>query len=99
MNISMVMSLVMTAIGFIYTFSTFALPDARIGIPYEPKVFPGVLGICLIAMGFVLIIQEMSKKNKTQKKTSDFFHNEFHLIDSGEFYYAKSLKDATAKYN
>jgi len=63
----MVMSLVMTAIGFIYTFSTFALPDARIGIPYEPKVFPGVLGICLIAMGFVLIIQEMSKLKKTQQ--------------------------------
>ena len=66
MNISMVMSLIMTAIGFIYTFSTLALPDARIGIPYEPKVFPGVLGICLIAMGFVLIIQEMSKRVKTE---------------------------------
>jgi len=73
MNISMIMSIVMTMIGFVYTLSMFLLPAAKIGIPYEPKIFPGILGISLLIMGIVLIFQEIhenSKKTTKQNKAS-----------------------------
>ena len=69
----MIMSIVMTMIGFVYTLSMFLLPAAKIGIPYEPKIFPGILGISLLIMGIVLIFQEIhenSKKTTKQNKAS-----------------------------
>lgn len=59
MNASMIMSVVVTMIGFVYTLTTFLLPDARIGITYEPKIFPAILGISLLLLGTVLIVQEI----------------------------------------
>lgn len=59
MNVSMIMSVVVTMIGFVYTLSTFLLPQARIGVPYEPKIFPAILGISLLVLGTVLVVQEI----------------------------------------
>lgn len=59
MNTSMIMSVVVTMIGFVYTLSTFLLPDAKIGIANEPKIFPGILGVCLLVLGAILMVQEI----------------------------------------
>ena len=64
MNASMIMSIVVTMIGFVYTLSTFLLPDARIGSAYEPKIFPGLLGISLLVLGTILILQEIRLHTK-----------------------------------
>lgn len=73
MNASMIMSVVVTMIGFVYTFSAFLLPDAKIGVPYEPKIFPAILGVCLLLLGTVLIVQEirlLTKSKETATKAS-----------------------------
>ncbi len=59
MNVSMIMSVVVTMIGFVYTLSTFLLPDAKIGVTYEPKIFPAILGISLLVLGAFLVVQEI----------------------------------------
>jgi putative tricarboxylic transport membrane protein len=68
MNVSMIMSIVVTMIGFVYTLSTFLLPNAKIGLKYEPKIFPAILGISLLVMGILLIIQEIRENAKTTEK-------------------------------
>ncbi|MDY0289650.1 MAG: tripartite tricarboxylate transporter TctB family protein [Sphaerochaeta sp.] len=75
MNASMIMSVVVTMIGFVYTFSTFLLPDARIGVAYEPKIFPGILGISLLVLGAILVVQELRllSKAKDQGTQAPFF--------------------------
>lgn len=69
MTISLLASIFVTLIGSVYTFSTFMLADARVGIPYEPKVFPAILGISLLILGFCLIVEEI-KKNKVNPPES-----------------------------
>lgn len=72
MNISLLSALVVELIGFIYTFSALTLPSATIGRSYEPKIFPALLGICLLILGGVLIIQEiLAMKKKTKEENSD----------------------------
>ena len=78
MNVSMIMSVVVTMIGFIYTFSTFLLPDARIGVAYEPKIFPAILGISLLVLGTFLVVQEIRllAKNKDHQTKVSFIGEE-----------------------
>ncbi len=68
MSLSMVMSLVVTMIGVVYTASTLMLPAARIGNPTEPKVFPLMLGIALLILGTILIVQEIKRLPKTDEE-------------------------------
>lgn len=70
MNASMIMSVIVTMIGFVYTLSTFLLPDARIGVSYEPKIFPAILGISLLVLGAALIVQEIRLLAKDKESTS-----------------------------
>ena len=78
MNTSMIMSVVVTMIGFVYTLSTFLLPQAKIGVAFEPKIFPGILGIALLALGLVLIVQEIRllAKDKDQVAKASFVGEE-----------------------
>ncbi len=78
MNTSMIMSVVVTMIGFVYTLSTFLLPNAKIGVAFEPKIFPGILGIALLALGLVLTVQEIRllAKNKDQQAAKASFVGE-----------------------
>lgn len=73
MTISLLASIFVTLIGAVYTFSTFLLADARVGIPYEPKVFPAILGISLLVLGFCLIIQEIKKNKNSTSETKAIF--------------------------
>jgi putative tricarboxylic transport membrane protein len=68
MNLSIISSIFVTAIGCIYTFSTLTLPPAAIGRPNEPKIFPAMLGFALLLMGVALIIQEIHKLPKTKEE-------------------------------
>jgi putative tricarboxylic transport membrane protein len=61
--------MLVTLLGITYTLATFNLPAAALGISYEPKVFPGVLGISLIILGTFLVIEEY-KKSKTPEAKS-----------------------------
>ncbi len=76
MNTSMIMSVVVTMIGFVYTLSTFLLPDAKIGVAFEPKIFPGILGIALLALGLVLTVQEIRLLAKDQGGKASFVGEE-----------------------
>ena len=78
MNASMIMSVVVTMIGFVYTLSTFLLPDAKIGVAFEPKIFPAILGISLLALGAVLVVQEIRllAKTKSDGKKGSFIGEE-----------------------
>lgn len=72
MNVSMIMSVIVTMVGFVYTLSTFLLPDARIGIAYEPKIFPGILGISLLILGAILMVQEIRLHAKSKDGAAKF---------------------------
>lgn len=68
MSLSTIMSMVVTLIGALYTFSTLMLPAARIGNPTAPKVFPLILGIALLILGFLLIVAELRNLPKTEEE-------------------------------
>ena len=68
MSLSLIMSMMVTFIGALYTISTLLLPSARIGIPSAPKVFPLFLGILMILLGILLVIAEFRKFPKTEKE-------------------------------
>lgn len=72
MTTALVSSIATIAVGIAYTIMTFTLPNATIGRPMEPKIFPIILGISMIILGFVLLVQETIKKskNKEQKESS-----------------------------
>jgi len=78
MNVSMIMSVVVTMIGFVYTLSTFLLPDARIGVANEPKIFPALLGVSLLVLGTFLVVQEIRllAKNKDHQTKVSFIGEE-----------------------
>lgn len=77
MTFSLLMSMLVTLLGITYTIATFSLPSAALGIPYEPKVFPGLLGISLIILGTFLVIEEYkkSKTDEAQSKGSEIAFN------------------------
>ncbi|SKC48403.1 tripartite tricarboxylate transporter TctB family protein [Maledivibacter halophilus] len=74
MNLSLLAGILSFIIGIVYTLQAYLLPDATIGKPMAPKVFPIVLGILLICFGGSLIIQEVKKtgfKLFVEKKTKN----------------------------
>lgn len=71
MSLSMIMSMMVTALGAIYTISTLLLPSARIGIPSAPKVFPLLLGILMLLFGILLILADIRKFPKTEKERQE----------------------------
>lgn len=72
MNVNLLAGLISTAFGVIYTVMAYTLPDATIGNPMEPKIFPLMLGIGTTICGILLTIIEGRKKaavkeTKTEK--------------------------------
>lgn len=65
MTVTLISSIVTIAIGLIYSFMTFSLPNATIGRALEPKIFPAILGISLTILGFILMVSELIKTSKT----------------------------------
>ena len=72
MTISLISSIFVTALGFLYSISALTLPAAAMGRPNEPKIFPLMLGILLVILGLVLIYQEIKEVKSIE--TSDSKH-------------------------
>ncbi len=67
MKLSIVPSLLFLLLGLIYTTATLLLPDASVGRPFEPKIFPLILGIAMIALSLGLLVREvMTEENKSR---------------------------------
>lgn len=75
MTFSLLISLLVALLGITYTFATFALPSASLGIPFEPKVFPGILGIALSILAIILVIQEYKKAKVENNSDSGIAFN------------------------
>lgn len=70
MSITFISGLLTFILGVAATIGTFSLEVASIGIPYAPKVFPGVLGILLIICSIVIMIKEIiSQRNAETRET------------------------------
>lgn len=66
MTINLVSSIITIAVGLTYMIMAFNFPDATIGNPLEPKIFPIMLGIALTILGFALLIEELIKNSKNK---------------------------------
>lgn len=72
MTVNLVSSIITIAVGLTYMIMAFNFPDATIGRPLEPKIFPIMLGIVLTILGLALLIEELIKNSKnkdTNKET------------------------------
>lgn len=72
MTVNLVSSIITIAVGLTYMIMAFNFPDATVGRPLEPKIFPIMLGIALTILGFALLIEELIKNSKnkdTNKET------------------------------
>ncbi|MBR7064551.1 MAG: tripartite tricarboxylate transporter TctB family protein [Treponema sp.] len=68
MTLSVLSSLFVTLVGIVYTVATFLLPEAALGRPNEPKIFPAILGILLCVLGFILLAKEFYAQKKSNEK-------------------------------
>ncbi len=76
-SLSILPSLLFFALGIIYTTATVMLPDASVGRPFEPKIFPLMLGILLIILSLSLMIKEMAAlKNRKETSHKEPFYKE-----------------------
>lgn len=66
MTINLVSSIITIAVGLTYMIMAFNFPDATIGRPLEPKIFPIMLGIVLTILGLALLIEELIKNSKNK---------------------------------
>ena len=66
MTINLVSSIITIAVGLTYMIMAFNFPDATIGRPMEPKIFPIMLGIVLTILGLALLIEELIKNSKNK---------------------------------
>ncbi len=69
--------LISTAFGVIYSIMAYMLPDATIGNPMEPKIFPLMLGSGTTICGILLTVIEGRKKQavKETKKANGLSHD------------------------
>lgn len=67
MTINLVSSIITIAVGLTYIIMAFNFPDATVGRPMEPKIFPVILGIALTILGFALLVDELIKNSKNKE--------------------------------
>ena len=67
MSLSVISSFLLTVLGIVYAVATFMLPEAALGRPHEPKIFPAMLAIFLIVCGTILLVKEF-KAQQLEKK-------------------------------
>lgn len=68
MTINLVSSIITIAVGLTYTIMALNFPNATVGRPLEPKIFPVILGIAMTILGFALLIDELIKNSKSKDK-------------------------------
>jgi putative tricarboxylic transport membrane protein len=75
-NLSALAGMLATLIGIIYTIQAMLLPEAAIGNPLAPKIFPIGVGVLMILLGVVLSLKEIKKSGFKGKKSSQKHNNE-----------------------
>lgn len=70
MNISKIAAIFFLLIGLIYTIMALQLPDASIGRPHTPKIFPTALGVLMMGLAVTLLVKEMRQKTGPGETTS-----------------------------
>ena len=68
MTINLVTSIITIAVGLTYMIIALNFPNATVGRPLEPKIFPVILGIAMTILGFALLIDELIKNSKSKDK-------------------------------
>lgn len=68
MTINLVSSIITMAVGLTYMIMALNFPNATVGRPLEPKIFPVILGIAMTILGFALLIDELIKNSKSKDK-------------------------------
>ena len=68
MTINLVTSIITIAVGLTYMIMALNFPNATVGRPLEPKIFPVILGIAMTILGFALLIDELIKNSKSKDK-------------------------------
>lgn len=68
MTINLVSSIITIAVGLTYMVMALNFPNATVGRPLEPKIFPVILGIAMTILGFALLIDELIKNSKSKDK-------------------------------
>lgn len=68
MTINLVSSIMTIAVGLTYMIMALNFPNATVGRPLEPKIFPVILGIAMTILGFALLIDELIKNSKSKDK-------------------------------
>lgn len=68
MTINLVSSIITIAVGLTYMIIALNFPNATVGRPLEPKIFPVILGIAMTILGFALLIDELIKNSKSKDK-------------------------------
>lgn len=68
MTINLVSSIITIAVGLTYMIMALNFPNATVGRPLEPKIFPVILGIAMTILGFALLIDELIKNSKSKDK-------------------------------
>lgn len=68
MTINLVSSIITIAVGLTYMIMALNFPNATVGRPLEPKIFPVILGIAMTILGFTLLIDELIKNSKSKDK-------------------------------
>lgn len=70
MTITTISGIVSLAVGITFTVMAFSLPDASIGIPFAPKVFPAGLGILMIVLSILQISKETLRVRRSDDTTA-----------------------------
>jgi len=58
MKLSKISSILFLVIGLSYLIMVYQLPDASIGNPNAPKIFPGMLGVLMVGLAITVLVQE-----------------------------------------
>ncbi|MBN2627071.1 MAG: tripartite tricarboxylate transporter TctB family protein [Spirochaetales bacterium] len=76
MKSSIVPSLLFLLLGLIYTTATLLLPEASVGRPFEPKIFPLTLGIAMILLSLGLMARELKTEEGESSSENVPFYKE-----------------------
>jgi len=82
LNMQLIAALGTLLLGAAYTWATAKLPDAMIGDPHAPKVYPFIIGVAMILFGVVLLFQELRRQRagKAEKALTGKVSEEGRLV-------------------
>lgn len=76
MNLSALAGIFATILGILYTIQALILPEAAIGNPLAPKIFPIGVGLLMTLFGVILSVKEIRKLGLRTKNSNDKGNNE-----------------------